>query len=726
MHSGAGADLARQLLADAEGAHQAGCQRAATEADAVQVGRAIARSLLKCAVRSLTGGGRSPRYHPGCVRPGRDRRRDERRHGLPRERRGGRPPVGRPHRPGRAHCGGPPCRGRGRDHLDHGFLRGLRARGPGSSGPPSDGAGRGGHVEYAEFSCTYAGESLVQTVARCEPACRSMVTVASRPDRSTCSRGAPGARRTADPDAVHRDVDRVGSNARGVVPTAASTLPQLGSCAEQRALEAGCCARPTADLDRVVLGGAPTTSMATSSSRPRRRRAAARRGRRTPASRAAVELAAVGVTPDAPLASSSTVSLVDMQPSESIRSKVTRGRGAQRRVERRRRRRRIGGEHARAWWPAPGRACRRPWPCRRPSSRRRSTTACLGHRVGGPDRLGGVAGRRRAEQRGDGRVDAGAAAVHRQPLADQAGRADRDVAGADAERRGRRARPWRGCRRSPPDRCTRWRRRSSARRRAPGRRRAPAATTAPARPSPGCAVNTPAAAWCGPSLTTSATSGAPDALSPAATPAARKPGGGGDAHGATPFDGQAGGLGQAEHEVGVLHRLAGRALAEVVDRADDDDPAGVARRRPPAGGTVFDAERRRGVRPAARRAARARTARRRRPRRSASCTAPAGDAAGRPRRARREDAARHRRQHRRERQRDRSPPRRRCSISGTCWCAADLVRRQLAHHLAGRAGAPRAVRPAPVVPLARRTTTSSGSTSPAASSGASARSTAAA
>ena len=63
---------------------------------------------------------------------------------------------------------------------------------------------------------------------------------------------------------------------------------------------------------------------------------------------------ASAATPEAPLASSSTVSLVDMQPSESIRSKVSRvasrsaassvvGAGD-----------RVGGEHARAWWPAPG------------------------------------------------------------------------------------------------------------------------------------------------------------------------------------------------------------------------------------------------------------------------------------------------------------------------------------------------------------------------------------
>ena len=42
------------------------------------------------------------------------------------------------------------------------------------------------------------------------------------------------------------------------------------------------------------------------------------------ADRCGQDVAPPGVTPDAPEASSSTVSLVDMQPSESTRSKVTR------------------------------------------------------------------------------------------------------------------------------------------------------------------------------------------------------------------------------------------------------------------------------------------------------------------------------------------------------------------------------------------------------------------
>ena len=54
-----------------------------------------------------------------------------------------------------------------------------------------------------------------------------------------------------------------------------------------------------------------------------------------------------------------------------------------------------------------------------------------------------------------------------------------------------------------------------------------------------------------------------------------EPCGGGHAHGATPSAREAGRLRQAEHQVGVLDRLAGGALAEIVDRAGHDDPAGV-------------------------------------------------------------------------------------------------------------------------------------------------------
>ena len=84
-------DLAMQLLDDAEGAdHEIAITvlNAATEDDAVEVGRSVARSnLFKAAVF-----GKDPnwgrvlathRHHRRRLRPGRPRRRDERRLGLP-------------------------------------------------------------------------------------------------------------------------------------------------------------------------------------------------------------------------------------------------------------------------------------------------------------------------------------------------------------------------------------------------------------------------------------------------------------------------------------------------------------------------------------------------------------------------------------------------------------------------------------------------------------------
>src|SRR5215467_6943488 len=106
------------------------------------------------------------------------------------------------------------------------------------------------------------------------------------------------------------------------------------------------------------------------------------------------------------------------------------------------------------------------------------------------------------------------------------------------------------------------------------------------------AVNTPAAAADGPSLTTTATSGCPDSLIPAAIPAARNPAGAvtlmifprsplGPRRALVarvswrhPAGGEARRFGQAEHEVGVLNGLPGGSLAEVVDGRDHGGPAG--------------------------------------------------------------------------------------------------------------------------------------------------------
>ena len=103
-------DLAMQLLRDAEGAaHDIAIevQHAASEADALEVARAVARSnLFKCAVfggdpnwgRVLAAIGTTGRR----LRARPDRRRLQRRRGLPRRRHRRGPQPGRPVRPRRA------------------------------------------------------------------------------------------------------------------------------------------------------------------------------------------------------------------------------------------------------------------------------------------------------------------------------------------------------------------------------------------------------------------------------------------------------------------------------------------------------------------------------------------------------------------------------------------------------------------------------------------------
>src|SRR5215813_3123283 len=107
------------------------------------------------------------------------------------------------------------------------------------------------------------------------------------------------------------------------------------------------------------------------------------------------------------------------------------------------------------------------------------------------------------------------------------------------------------------------------------------------------AVNTAAAARDGPSLTTTATSRAPDGLSPAATPAARNPSGAVTLIYLPPWWAirwvlaaavswcdslrrQTRRLRQAEHEVSGLYGLPGRALAQVVQRGDHNAAPSVA------------------------------------------------------------------------------------------------------------------------------------------------------
>ena len=299
-----------------------------------------------------------------------------------------------------------------------------------------------------------------------------------------------------------------------------------------------------------------------------------------------------------------------------------------------------------------------------------STTRVLAHGVGGHDRLGRVGaavGGQRGRRRRRRRRAAGPSAAAR-----RSGRSSRPRPRPRRRRAPRRrARRWRGCPAKPA---------GPVQALAPPELRTtarePAVRERPARDhSTGAAltrllVKTPAAASSGPSLTTSATSGPPLAFSPAATPAARKPCGGGDAHGATPSARQAGRLGQAEHR-GWRTARPGRPRpcrgcrwrATTTARPASTSTAtcrwhavGAERGRrcaaTPLGQHVH--ERLVGVR---RRAA---------PPAASSRRSPAGQPGG----AGGEDAARHRREHRRERQRHAGRRRgQRCSISGVCWWA---------------------------------------------------------
>ena len=115
-----------------------------------------------------------------------------------------------------------------------------------------------------------------------------------------------------------------GSNTAVVVPTAARMRPQFGSLPNSAVLTRllRATVRPTSTASSSLA--APTTSIATSFVAPSASARSCWARSWQAAVTAAVSSSAVGSIPDAPLASSSTVSLVDMQPSESIRSNVIR------------------------------------------------------------------------------------------------------------------------------------------------------------------------------------------------------------------------------------------------------------------------------------------------------------------------------------------------------------------------------------------------------------------
>src|SRR3954452_18808402 len=430
--------------------------------------------------------------------------------------------------------------------------------------------------------------SLVQIVACSVPALRSTSMVTCRPLRSTPSRGSPidPPRQTVTP--LIDTSTWSAWNAASVVPIAASTRPQFGSLPNSavlsRLLRAQ--ARPAVSASasvaalRTVIAMSLVEPSASASNCIARSVAAA--------VSAAVNSSAVGVTPLAPLARASTVSLVDRQPSESTRSTLTpvaafsavcsTSAGTTASVVRTTSIVASDG----ASMPAPlaippivqpyprctvvlgtesvvmiARAASSP-----PSSASPFTAAVT------PGSSLSIGSRTPISP-----VEATATSIA--PMPSSAARCS--------------AVAWLSWNPSGPVQAL-----------APPELR----TTARSRPvestcrlhCTGAAgnrlvVKTAAAAASRPSLTTTATSGLPDAFSPAATPAARNPWGAvtltmpsvrsrpaepaQSRSRRAPHDREAGRLGQAEGEVGALDRRTAGALGEVVDRGDHDQPAGL-------------------------------------------------------------------------------------------------------------------------------------------------------
>ena len=272
----------------------------------------------------------------------------------------------------------------------------------------------------------------------------------SRPVRSTRRAVSPAAppRQTWTP--LIATSSRSGSKAAPVVPIAASTRPQFGSLPNSAHLSRLLRAIDAADLDGVVLGGrADDLDARPPWWRPRRRRAAGAARSAHTARAAAAKLvgvgrdagraagqqqhgvvgghAAVGVdavegAPAWPRAAPRRASAASTTASVVITHSIVASPGAS-----------MPAPLAMPPTVQPSRPVRRPawrrcrW-CGSPRPRRR---------------------RRRRPARRPRASTPASRPVHRQPLADQPGGADRDLAGADAAARPRRARRCGGCRRSP-------------------------------------------------------------------------------------------------------------------------------------------------------------------------------------------------------------------------------------------------------------------------------------
>ena len=249
-----------------------------------------------------------------------------------------------------------------------------------------------------------------------------------------------------------------GSNCAVVVPMLARTRPQLGSLPKTAALKR--LLRATLRLTSTASSSVAAWSvvMAISWSAPSASLSSCMARSVQAWVSAAVKSSGVGVMPLAPLAMTVTVSLVDMQPSESSRSKLTAGRGAQRGVELGGRDDGVGGDHDEH---RRERGREHPGALGHPADRPAGALDddVLADRVGGHDRLGGLRSPVGGERRG-GRLDA-------RPAGRRGRWRARSARSSRRPRRWRRcrgprrpSRPLRGWSGSPRGRCSSWRRRS--------------------------------------------------------------------------------------------------------------------------------------------------------------------------------------------------------------------------------------------------------------------------
>src|SRR3954463_4525174 len=423
--------------------------------------------------------------------------------------------------------------------------------------------------------------SLVQIVACSVPAFRSTSMSMLRPVRSTPSRGSPIAppRQTVTPLMVTST--RSASNTASVVPIAASTRPQLGSLPNSavfsRLLRAQ--ARPAVSASSTLAALRTVTAMSLVEPSASASSCIARSVHA--AVSASVNSSAGGRIPLAPLAMTRTVSLVDRQPSESTRSKLTP----------------VACFSAR---------CSTAGSTTASVVRTTSIVARLGASIPAPFAMPpivqpsrcctvvfgtlSVVMIARAASGPPSSDSALAAAVtpavslsmgSRTPISPVLATAT-SIAPSPSSAAACSAVAWVSWKPSGPVQAL-----------APPELRTIARARSPSRTcrlqSTGAAgkrlvVKTAAAASCGPWLRTRATSGSPLDLRPAATPAAEKPCGAVTVTGHPlvrrtswrySYEGKTGGLGQTEGQVGALDRRSPGALGQVVDGGHHDKPAGV-------------------------------------------------------------------------------------------------------------------------------------------------------